>query len=300
MKHRFALDFHHAFLPAAHAVLHGTTPYSAIGSHALADGTAFLYPPLAAYLFIPFTVLPTRRRRDPRRPARGRHRARDPAGARHPRLALLRVSLCIWWPDDHRHPDGERHAAAGAGARTRLALSGQAVVVALLSGFMIALKLFFWPLLVWLVATRRYRTAALTAVASLAFVFLPWAGIGFAGLRRLRPCCSSSSRTGRVRDSYSLAALSTTPSRAGRPRPAVETASAPPSSLVVLVRAPRPRPRRVRARDPRDARASRRCWRSTTSPCCSWWSRLIARRFGAAWLAPLFIWGASQANNGRA
>src|SRR4029077_19439233 len=55
---RFALDFRHAFLPAAHAVLHGASPYSAVGSRALAEGTAFLYPPLSAYLLAPFTLLP--------------------------------------------------------------------------------------------------------------------------------------------------------------------------------------------------------------------------------------------------
>ena len=55
---RFALDFRHAFLPAAHAVLHGASPYSAVGSRRVAEGTAFLYPPLSAYLLAPFTLLP--------------------------------------------------------------------------------------------------------------------------------------------------------------------------------------------------------------------------------------------------
>src|SRR5213078_3734925 len=44
---RFALDFRNAFVPAAHAVLHGASPYSAVGSRAVAEGTAFLYPPLS-------------------------------------------------------------------------------------------------------------------------------------------------------------------------------------------------------------------------------------------------------------
>src|SRR6476619_3608965 len=58
LGHKFALDFRLSFLPAAHAVLHGASPYSAIGSRALAEGTAFLYPPLGAYLLAPFTLLP--------------------------------------------------------------------------------------------------------------------------------------------------------------------------------------------------------------------------------------------------
>ena len=39
LDHNFALDFHDAFLPAAHAVVHGASPYSAIGSRALSEGT---------------------------------------------------------------------------------------------------------------------------------------------------------------------------------------------------------------------------------------------------------------------
>src|SRR5438477_3232960 len=58
LRGRFALDFRHTFLPAAHAVVHGASPYSAVGSRALAHGTAFLYPPLTGYLLAPFTLLP--------------------------------------------------------------------------------------------------------------------------------------------------------------------------------------------------------------------------------------------------
>src|ERR1700751_3105185 len=58
LQHHFALDFPGAFLPAAHAVLHGQSPYSAIGSSALAEGRAFLYPPLSAYLGAPVMLLP--------------------------------------------------------------------------------------------------------------------------------------------------------------------------------------------------------------------------------------------------
>src|SRR5579864_1211315 len=58
LDRRFAFDFRHAFLPAAHAVLHGASPYSSVGSRAVAEGTAFLYPPVSAYLLAPFTLLP--------------------------------------------------------------------------------------------------------------------------------------------------------------------------------------------------------------------------------------------------
>src|SRR5438046_130563 len=67
-------------------------------------------------------------------------------------------------------------------------------VAALVPGLVVALKIFFWPLLIWLVATRRYRTAAFAALASVVLVVVPWAGIGFAGLRGYPHLLSTVSR----------------------------------------------------------------------------------------------------------
>jgi alpha-1,2-mannosyltransferase len=47
--------------------------------------------------------------------------------------------------------------------------------------FAIALKLFLWPLVVWLVATRRFAAAIITAATAAAGTLLSWAAIGFAG-----------------------------------------------------------------------------------------------------------------------
>jgi hypothetical protein len=47
----------------------------------------------------------------------------------------------------------------------------------------IAAKLFLWPVLFWLLGTRRYRAFAAAVVASAAAVVLPWAVIGFDGVR---------------------------------------------------------------------------------------------------------------------
>jgi hypothetical protein len=55
-------------------------------------------------------------------------------------------------------------------------------VAAVIAGLVIALKPFFWPIIFWFVATRRYRSAAVAAASSALLVLLPWAGIGFAGL----------------------------------------------------------------------------------------------------------------------
>jgi hypothetical protein len=44
-------------------------------------------------------------------------------------------------------------------------------------------KIFLWPLAIWLVATRRYRTASTTAVLGTVVLFGSWGILGFSGLR---------------------------------------------------------------------------------------------------------------------
>ena len=59
----------------------------------------------------------------------------------------------------------------------RPAVAGIAVGVA------VAAKIFVWPLLVWLLLTRRYRASAWAAAAATALVLGAWAVIGFEGIR---------------------------------------------------------------------------------------------------------------------
>ena len=57
------------------------------------------------------------------------------------------------------------------------------VVVAAAIAAAVVTKIFLWPLVVWLVATRRFRTAATTVVFGIVSVFGSWAVLGFDGLR---------------------------------------------------------------------------------------------------------------------
>jgi hypothetical protein len=57
------------------------------------------------------------------------------------------------------------------------------LVVALAVVGAVATKLFLWPLVIWLIATRRFRTAAATVALGIAVVFGSWALLGFDGLR---------------------------------------------------------------------------------------------------------------------
>jgi hypothetical protein len=61
--------------------------------------------------------------------------------------------------------------------RDRATLAGVA------SGAAIAGKLFLWPLVVWLLVTRRFCAAAWTVAWTLVFVIGVWAAVGFEGLR---------------------------------------------------------------------------------------------------------------------
>jgi hypothetical protein len=74
-------------------------------------------------------------------------------------LLLLAVALAWHYRD---------HIAAGGAA----------------AGAAVALKLFLWPLGVWLVLTRRVRAALATLCFAVLFVLVPWAVLGFDGLGR--------------------------------------------------------------------------------------------------------------------
>jgi hypothetical protein len=201
---KFALDFHWAYLHGAHAVVHGASPYGPLTAKALAH-EPFIYPPLSAYLFAPFTLAPTV---VAELIMVGLVVAAVPAtllvlGVRDWRCHAIAF---LWWPTIIAIQTANVTLPLLLGLAVVWRYRDRKVVAAIVAGFVIALKLFFWPVLVWLVATRRYRTAALAAATSALLVFLPWAGIGFAGLRGYPHLMSAvSNREGP--GGYSIAAL---------------------------------------------------------------------------------------------
>jgi hypothetical protein len=82
------------------------------------------------------------------------------------------------------------------------------VATSLLVGILIAVKLILWPLLIWLVVTRRSRAAAGSLIAGAVLIFAPWAGIRFAGLGGYAHLLSMVSRV-QGRDGFSVEALLT-------------------------------------------------------------------------------------------
>jgi alpha-1,2-mannosyltransferase len=71
--------------------------------------------------------------------------------------------------------------ALGAAAAWRYRHRRWAVAAAIVG--VVVTKIFLWPLVFWLLATRRYRTAATTVALGIGTVFVSWGILGFDGLR---------------------------------------------------------------------------------------------------------------------
>jgi hypothetical protein len=205
--HDYLWDFRREFLPAGRAVLHGDSPYphapGALRSHA-----NYVYPPLAAVVFAPFTLLPQAL-------AEGIFVA----------LSLLAPALALWllrvrdwrcygvvylWPP----------LLGGVSLGTLSPLLALAVAAAwrwrhsspalgaAVTGAAVA-KLFLWPLLALFAAGSRWRAAAVSVVVASAAVLASWALIGFAGLtgypRLLQQLSRIESPRGYSPDSLALA-----------------------------------------------------------------------------------------------
>ena len=189
------------FYGAAEAVLRGDNPYQADLSR---EWLGFVYPPLLAWLMTPLTLLPV-----------------TTAVSVWAALTLLFVVAALWVLDvrDWRcYP----LALLSPFARETLefgAIDGLLLLTVALtwryrdaparaaasSGLTIALKLFLWPLALWLALSGRVRTALLTCAAGAGFVLVPWALIGFQGLGGYRQLLGDVAN--QEDGSYSLVAL---------------------------------------------------------------------------------------------
>jgi alpha-1,2-mannosyltransferase len=175
-----AVDLHHAFRPAAEAVLDGRSPYPSSTTE-LAGRDAFVYLPPAAFAFTPFALLPPL--------------VADLLGMAV-MLAAGAVALAVLGVRDPRCYGAALAAppvlAAVQTANVTLLLTlalavvwatrGRRFAPGLALGLTLATKVVLWPLLVWLLATRRAGAALVAAVSAAGLVGGSWAAIGFAGL----------------------------------------------------------------------------------------------------------------------
>ena len=174
-------DFEFAFYPAAGALLDGANPYPQLDAAELGAGVAFVYPPLTAIASIPFTAL-----------------SAGAAGVIVMALSVLAVvgtlavlgirdwrcyGIVFAWP-------AVFSAVMVGNISIPLALAAALVwryrdrfgPAAVSLGVGLAAKLILWPLGIWLLATRRFRTAFLALVLAAIVVTLSWAAIGFDGI----------------------------------------------------------------------------------------------------------------------
>ena len=169
------------FLIAGDNVLAGRNPYPEAGTMQPPPYAYYVYPPLLALLVAPLSLLPV-----------------GIASAIFTVLgiaaivgALLLLEVRDWrcYPLVLLYPftrDALEYGAVGSFLLLLVALAwryrDRTVASAAAVGVAIALKLFLWPLVVWLALTRRFRTAFLAAVAAAGVALASWAVIGFAGL----------------------------------------------------------------------------------------------------------------------
>ena len=181
-ERRIGSDFA-TFWQSGHDVVHGRSPYPSLASlpaHATRLFAPFVYPPVAAFLMAPFSILsfPV---------ASVLFFALNLVAAG---LALRLLDVTDWRCYSVVYLSAPLYASLGLGTISPLLLLGvaaawryrdRAAVAGLAVASVITAKLFLWPLWFWLLRTRRYRAAAVAAAASVVGVVASWAAIGFAG-----------------------------------------------------------------------------------------------------------------------
>jgi alpha-1,2-mannosyltransferase len=174
-------DFSYVFYPSAKALLQGQNFYPTGAFHPEAGYVlAYVYPPLTAIVSIPFTVFSV-----------------DTAEVLFLVLLALAVPATLavlgvrdwrcyglaflWSPVLHSILTGNITILIGLAAALAWRFRDRPVAAGASLGVSLAAKLYLWPLLPWLVATRRLRAAAWSSAIGVAVFFASWAAIGFRG-----------------------------------------------------------------------------------------------------------------------
>lgn len=176
-----AIDFRQ-FYRAAEMILDGESPYRASGEPLTEWGGPYPYPPLPALVVTPLTALTLE------------------AAGLLVMASLVLAALAIpyvlgvrdwrlygiallWPPVLSAIQTGNVTLFLGLAAALTLRFRDRAWVSAASIGVSLAVKLFLWPLVVWLAATRRLTAAVLASLAGAGLLLVSWAAIGFAGIR---------------------------------------------------------------------------------------------------------------------
>jgi len=176
-----AWDVRFAYVPAAEALLEGRSPYPALDDPILDDQKGYVYPPQLLIAVLPLTFLPV-----------------DVVAVTMAlgMLALLGLTLYVLGTRDARcYAITLLSLPAASGVLFANLSIPLALVLALVwryrtrvwppavaLGLAVSAKLLLWPVFVWTLAKRQYRTTVLALAIGAVTTFAAWAAIGFAGL----------------------------------------------------------------------------------------------------------------------
>ena len=175
--HAVATDFHLAYYPAIERLLHGGDPYSVTAAQ-LAAGTAYVYTPLAAITLIPFALLG--------RAAGGLVFSFVCIACALGTLRVLNVRdwrvygiSLMWLPVYSAWQTANLTLPLALLIACAWRYRGRPVVAGFVTALAITLKIFIWPLALWLLATRRIRATAWTVWWGLVINLITWPVVGW-------------------------------------------------------------------------------------------------------------------------
>lgn len=166
---------------ASRHVLTGAVPYPPPHASALGSEQQFVYPPLAALLAAPLAALPF-----------------GVAAALFAAIELIATFLTLrvldvhdwrcygvtllWYPVLQNFLIGSITSLLALGLAVVWRYRDRRYASAFATAALIGAKVFLWPIVFWLAATRRTSTAAWAVALALVAVTFSWALIGFGGL----------------------------------------------------------------------------------------------------------------------
>jgi hypothetical protein len=184
-EHAFAVDFHNYYWLSGTYVLHGRSPFppptpdAALLLHTYPAGP---YPAPVPVFFAPFGLLPVWLGDAVFTAALivALVLALHVAGVRDWRCY---GAAFLWAPVAFGIQTANLTLLLLLGLALLWRLRHQVIGTVIVLGSLISLKLFLWPLVVWLLATRRYRAAVWSVILAVLITLLSWAILGFAGFQ---------------------------------------------------------------------------------------------------------------------
>jgi alpha-1,2-mannosyltransferase len=170
------------FWDAGHHLVDGERLYPSRASLDLETRSYFVYPPFIALAFAPFALLPFA--------VAGVIYSIIVIVATWATLRILGINdwrcyavLLFWMPVVQAIELGTIAPLLALALAIAWRYRDRAVVLAFALAFAVAAKLFLWPVILWLVATRRFRSAIACVMATAGLIIVPWALLGFRDLR---------------------------------------------------------------------------------------------------------------------